>query len=471
MTKSQRRARARVLLSSMVIGPALLATGCFADPKAAYNMARTQAFDLYTLGEELERAGDNTRALDHYLQAVDLSPRPAFLYKAGHMHNTLGRPDEAVHFFEKALDQAPDFELARTEKAVAQLKLREIEITTRTTTAAPPVVEAPVVAAAPAPAPAMAATVAAPVEQAPIITQAPAAQEPAAPAPAVAVPVVPASVSSTPASPVAPEPPTIAPASAAPPAPAKPVAAAAPAKAPAGLGTDPTEAPEPAADTAPPTPVAEGALPATRLDPDSVRSALFPASAGAPRDLADERAAAVSAVDAGRWDEAVRHWSYVLSQEPNNAEARREHARALHRSGRTMAALEEFAAAANLAPDDAETQLRWANALAESGDMAAAETRYRKALELRPEDNRTRNNLAALCLDQARWPEAVALLEKVIAAEPDFAPAYLNLAIGMTELRTDRERRIELLDKYLALGGTRRAEANRMLAAAKAAKD
>lgn len=420
MTKFQRMAAMAALLAT----PALMATGCFADPKAAYNAARTKAFDLYTLGEDLERVGDHTRALDHYLQAVDLSPRPAFFYKAGHMHHTLGRADQAVFFFDRALELAPDYEIARTEKAVAQLKLE----------AAAPIETS----AATAPAPSMVAAdhKPAPPEQTSVAVAPPAPivdQEPASPPPATTVAM----------------PETI-------------VAA------PAGQGTEPSPVAEPVADVLAPQP---GALAYEGLDRDQVRSALFPASTAGVRDLATERGAALSAIEAGRWDEAVRRWGYVLSQTPGDAEARREHARALHRSGRTARALEEFEAAAALAPDDAETQLRWANALAEAGDKAAAEAKYRRALELRPDDNRTKNNLAALCLDGARWQEAAELLEAVIASDAEFAPAHLNLAIALGELGGNRERRIDLLESYLELGGTRRAEANRMLGDLKAAKD
>lgn len=405
MTKLQRLAT----LGTLLVVPALLSTGCFADPKAAYNLARTQAFDLYTLGEDLERAGDPGRALDHYLQAIDLSPRPAFFYKAGHLHHELGRPDQAVFFFDRALDLAPDYELARTEKAVAQLKLRETELLSR---ANPPAAPTAPVAAVVAP--------------------------PSAPAPTTTL--------VTAAAPVEP----------------------AAANVPDGQGTDPQLAPE-VADA--PLPAATGALPYESLDRDALRSALFPASAPGERSLAQERDAAMAAIEAGRWDEAVRRWGYVLSQTPDDPEARREHARALHRSGRTLRALEEFQQAATLSPNDPETLLRWANALAESGDKAAAEANYRRALELRPEDNRTRNNLAALCLDQARWEEAAGLLEQVVAADPEFAAAHLNLAIALGELNGERTRRVELLDRYLQLGGARRAEARRMLNDLKAAKD
>lgn len=434
MTKFQRLA----ILGALLAGPALLATGCFADPKAAYNAARTQAFDLYTLGEDLERAGDPGRALDHYLQAIDLSPRPAFFYKAGHLHHELGRPDQAVFFFDRALELAPDYELARTEKAVAQLKLRETELLSRATPPAPSIEAAAPAAPTPPEAPI-----------APAVTEAP------APAPAPVTPVAiepaaserPARVTSSVRT-----------------AEAQPTVASAP----DGQGTEPPVASE---VTDPAIPAAVGALPYETLDRDTLRSALFPASAPGQRSLAQERDAALAAIEAGRWDEAVRRWGYVLSQTPDDAEARREHARALHRSGRTLRALEEFEQAAALAPNDAETLLRWANALAESGDKAAAEANYRRALELRPEDNRTLNNLAALCLDQARWAEAAGLLEQVVAADPEFAAAHLNLAIALGELDGDRTRRVELLERYLDLGGARRAEARRLLNDLKAAKD
>jgi Flp pilus assembly protein TadD len=62
--------------------------------------------------------------------------------------------------------------------------------------------------------------------------------------------------------------------------------------------------------------------------------------------------AGVAAAEEGRWDEAVRHWSAVIEQDPASAAAHNNLAVALERTGDWDGAEREYAAARRLAPDD-----------------------------------------------------------------------------------------------------------------------
>jgi Flp pilus assembly protein TadD len=79
----------------------------------------------------------------------------------------------------------------------------------------------------------------------------------------------------------------------------------------------------------------------------------FLAAGGCARPLAPgPLEAGVAAAEDGRWEEAVRHWTAVLEQEPGSAAAHNNLAVALERSGDWDGAGREYAAALRLAPDD-----------------------------------------------------------------------------------------------------------------------
>jgi tetratricopeptide (TPR) repeat protein len=118
----------RALARGIVLGSALLLIGCAADRQLDLNAERTRAFEVFAMGEEYERAGRFERALDAYTEALSISERPAFYYKAGTMHHALGRPARAVYFYDRALETAPDYDLASARRELALLQLREMEL-------------------------------------------------------------------------------------------------------------------------------------------------------------------------------------------------------------------------------------------------------------------------------------------------------------------------------------------------------
>lgn len=85
------------------------------------------AFDLYAEGEALEKTQDYEAALQKYRAALEmeLTERPAFLYKVGRMHHLLGNPERAMIFYDRAIELAPDFEMAEAHRELARLELVE----------------------------------------------------------------------------------------------------------------------------------------------------------------------------------------------------------------------------------------------------------------------------------------------------------------------------------------------------------
>ena len=106
--------------------------------------------------------------------------------------------------------------------------------------------------------------------------------------------------------------------------------------------------------------------------------------------------------------------------------------------GQPSEALAACQAGRRLYPDDAELLFQEGLLLREQGDRAAAEARFVRLLE-RPEGGhfgsvdaglrgyKARHNLAVLCHEQGRGPEAEALWRRAVAEQPDFAPAWLGL--------------------------------------------
>jgi cytochrome c-type biogenesis protein CcmH/NrfG len=73
------------------------------------------------------------------------------------------------------------------------------------------------------------------------------------------------------------------------------------------------------------------------------------------------------------------------------------------------------------------------NARFTGGDTAAAEAAYREALRLDPTSPDAANGLALLMVNTGRAAAAIPLLERVLAASPDFYGAWLHLGMARQE--------------------------------------
>ncbi len=64
-----------------------------------------------------------------------------------------------------------------------------------------------------------------------------------------------------------------------------------------------------------------------------------------------------------------------------------------------------------------------------AGNLAEAETLYRRVLDEAPDDLIALSQLGALCAQTQRYDEAVPLLEKALAVDPQHGPTHMNLGV------------------------------------------
>jgi len=114
--------RARPLLAALAA--LALLSGCATERALKLDASRTAAFDLFDQGQAFESAGQYVDALKAYTGALEMSERPAFLYKAGVMHQNLGDPGRALYYYDRALALKPDYGLASARRELALLELK-----------------------------------------------------------------------------------------------------------------------------------------------------------------------------------------------------------------------------------------------------------------------------------------------------------------------------------------------------------
>jgi tetratricopeptide (TPR) repeat protein len=186
------------------------------------------------------------------------------------------------------------------------------------------------------------------------------------------------------------------------------------------------------------------------------------ALAFAGQSLADVLQYGLRQHQAGALDQALTAYRYVLSLQPEQADAlhllgilayqQGRHAEAVDSIGRAirqhrdrapyhgnlglalsaLGRIEEAAAAyrqaVKLDPTYLEGHNNLGNILRSTGQPVAAEASYRRALRLQPNHPVLVNNLASVLLAQARLAEAAEAYRHAIALQPDLAAAYAGLA-------------------------------------------
>lgn len=130
---------------------------------------------------------------------------------------------------------------------------------------------------------------------------------------------------------------------------------------------------------------------------------------------------------------------------------------ALERSGKHAEAIVEYRAAAALDSRDADTQLALGRALLTTGKHAEAESAFRRALELDAQNAGpdaigagARLGLAQSLIEQKKLAQAAAELEAFLAAQPDNAEGWRQLAWLRAEAE-DYDKALAALDRADAL--------------------
>jgi len=153
---------------------------------------------------------------------------------------------------------------------------------------------------------------------------------------------------------------------------------------------------------------------------------------------------ATLAQQAGRNEEAVRHYRETLRLNPKRARAFNNLGSILQSSGNLDEAEEHYRRALALNPGYATAHLNLGRLLHEKGRPDMAERQYTRAIELRPGFAAAHDDLAQLFQAQGRLDAAAEHYELALAASPDSAELHNNLG----NLRFDQQRPMEAMQSY-----------------------
>jgi Tfp pilus assembly protein PilF len=129
--------------------------------------------------------------------------------------------------------------------------------------------------------------------------------------------------------------------------------------------------------------------------------------------------------NAGRLDEAERHYRRALEIHPDYPFALNNLGNILRRRGQAEEAERLFLAALEDRPWRPSPWINLGNLAMDRGELATAESRYREALQLRPTAVEARYNLAKVMERQGRAGEAVEEYARAVDLRPD-EPLFLN---------------------------------------------
>jgi tetratricopeptide (TPR) repeat protein len=144
----------------------------------------------------------------------------------------------------------------------------------------------------------------------------------------------------------------------------------------------------------------------------------------------------VNLADQGRHDEAIKHFTRSIENNPAHADAYGNLGMSLIATDRRNEALATLQRAIELNPDYPEAHYNLAHLLAGNGDVASAMRHLNEVLRIRPDYYDAHNNLAILLGSQSRTDEAIEEFRAALRIKPDYTEARFNLA--QTLLRAGR---------------------------------
>jgi len=163
----------------------------------------------------------------------------------------------------------------------------------------------------------------------------------------------------------------------------------------------------------------------------------------APDDWRLRRNFAALLLDMGKPWEAARQLRSALKEVPFDARLRRDLGTALYRQGRVEEAVTAYRRALRSPYADrsfrAELFFNMAVVCEQLKRDAIAQEYYERVLELRPDDIRALTNLGLLHKRGGRFEQALALIDRALAIEPEMARTRLNRAIVLMNLRRHAE--------------------------------
>lgn len=151
--------------------------------------------------------------------------------------------------------------------------------------------------------------------------------------------------------------------------------------------------------------------------------------------------AGLTALVAGRLDEAQQYFEAAAKADSQSAAPLLALAEVALQRKKPYDALARIRQALTVAPNDSASHASMGRYLVSTGNAKDGEQSLRKAIALDEKAMRPRMDLADVLASQRRWPEAVAIYQAVIAAEPRHAGAHYALGLAQAQLgRADEAR-------------------------------
>jgi len=142
------------------------------------------------------------------------------------------------------------------------------------------------------------------------------------------------------------------------------------------------------------------------------------------------------------WEQAARD---ALALDPANGRALFSLANVLMRTDRLEEARDNYEKALELIPAEPAIWSNYGTTLQRMGRAGEAVTALQKAVDLdHPSAANMRSNLGNALREAGRHKEAISAFEEAIRIDPEFAPAYMNLAIVLMQLGRIAEARTSL---------------------------
>ena len=154
--------------------------------------------------------------------------------------------------------------------------------------------------------------------------------------------------------------------------------------------------------------------------------------------------------DQEKLQEAIEAYGNALSIKPDHADAYLSLGNALKEQGKLDQAIEAYSKALSIKPDYADAYLNMGVTLKEQGKLDEAIVASHKALSIKPDYVEAYLNMGAIFEDQEKLDEAIGAYNKAISIKPDYADAHLNIGNVLKVQRTLDEA-IEAYNKAISI--------------------
>lgn len=114
----------RKFLNVLLIILALCSLSCKTLSPGSTEGTRREAIDLIGEGIRIEKGKNFTLAIEKYLQAISISPRPAAYYRAAKCYSEIGELDKAAKYYEETISMSPGYKNAANELESVNIRKR-----------------------------------------------------------------------------------------------------------------------------------------------------------------------------------------------------------------------------------------------------------------------------------------------------------------------------------------------------------